>query len=150
MSGLVNFWPTFPKEKRNFFVNSSPASVAPSCVCEICQRFNDDDTSPLMKYLGTCDNCSKVWTDDEPLKPCSCCLFRAYCSKDCQKSAWRSHHKAIRDPEIGEEALGLRRGWMAARQCGKSTSLSHMNPALPPRQYYGPVLDPQCWMDRCL
>ncbi len=27
MFGLVNLWPTFPKEKRNFFVNSSPGTM---------------------------------------------------------------------------------------------------------------------------
>ncbi len=75
-----------------------------------------------MKYHGTCDNCGKVWTDDEPLKPCSCCLFR---SKDCQKSAWRSHHKAICDPEIGEEALGLRWGWMASRKMWQNHKLDN-------------------------
>ena len=40
-----------------------------------------------------CDWCLKLKNEVESLKPCTKCLYVHYCSKSCQTSAWKSHHR---------------------------------------------------------
>ncbi len=83
------------------------------CICSVCRHF--DDTDPLLSYYKTCDNCGTPNTEDNPLKPCSRCRFRAYCTKECQKIAWRAHHKAVCTDELGEQARILKNCWLKSR-----------------------------------
>ncbi len=92
---------------------SEPESPLTLCICSVCKHF--DDTDPLLAYYETCDNCGTPNTEDHPLKPCSRCRFRAYCTKECQKIAWRAHHKAVCTTELGEQARILKNCWLKSR-----------------------------------
>ena len=46
---------------------------------------------PWMKKK--CDYCNKKYKKLNPLKLCSKCRCVYYCSRDCQKRAWKSHHR---------------------------------------------------------
>ncbi len=91
-----------------------PESPVKRCICSVCRDFVDTD--PLLSYHATCDNCGTPNTADNPLKPCARCMFRAYCSKVCQKSAWKAHHKAACSVEGGETAKLLRSTWTNSRE----------------------------------
>ncbi len=95
-------------------VSSPVSSPVQTCICSVCQPFVDKD--PLVGYYAACDNCDAPNTEEQPLKPCARCLFRAYCSKKCQKAAWRAHHKEFCTVEAGETAKLLRSTWNNSRE----------------------------------
>jgi hypothetical protein len=44
--------------------------------------------------MFVCANCSRTESEEgKGLKSCSTCLLTFYCSKECQKSHWKSAHK---------------------------------------------------------
>ena len=95
---------------------SEPVTVpSASCLCDVCVRF--EDKVPLSEELyGECHNCGKVATEDQPLKPCAQCLSRAYCSRECQRIAWKSGHKKECDKDFGEKLRRMRESWNACRE----------------------------------
>ncbi|KAH6716625.1 hypothetical protein BKA61DRAFT_572707 [Leptodontidium sp. MPI-SDFR-AT-0119] len=42
---------------------------------------------------GSQPACSKISTDEKPLKPCTKCQSVQYCSKECQKADFKNHKK---------------------------------------------------------
>ncbi|KAH8588984.1 hypothetical protein B0O99DRAFT_600355 [Bisporella sp. PMI_857] len=40
-----------------------------------------------------CSACPSTEAESKPFKPCSKCQSEAYCSRDCQKSHWKTHKK---------------------------------------------------------
>ena len=84
------------------------------CICDLCSMFKDID--PFQKYHQSCDNCGKVATKEQPLKPCARCLACAYCGKECQTSAWKAKHKAECSKEIGEQVRAAKESWSSARE----------------------------------
>ncbi|KAJ5988442.1 MYND domain protein [Penicillium waksmanii] len=51
------------------------------------------DPDPL-QLLEICTNCRKPETKVNPLKSCGKCKITPYCSRDCQKSDWKSYKKS--------------------------------------------------------
>lgn len=55
---------------------------------------NSSSSSRDTAASSQCTQCKKPETDPEkPFKPCSKCQTERYCSRDCQKSAWKLHKK---------------------------------------------------------
>jgi len=55
---------------------------------------NDSSSSSPNTVSPQCSQCKKPETDPEkPFKPCSKCQTEKYCSRDCQKAAWKVHKK---------------------------------------------------------
>lgn len=48
---------------------------------------------------ATCGSCHRWATEDTPLSLCSGCKLIYYCSKDCQRKAWKSHKPVCQKDE---------------------------------------------------
>ncbi|KAI0688303.1 hypothetical protein C8T65DRAFT_619463 [Cerioporus squamosus] len=55
---------------------------------------------PIIGQTPRCDHCRRAATTETPLKLCGGCSTMYYCSKDCQKAAWRSHRDICRRPQL--------------------------------------------------
>ena len=55
---------------------------------------NGSSSSSPDTALPQCTQCKKPEVDlEKPFKPCSKCQTEKYCSRDCQKLAWKLHKK---------------------------------------------------------
>ena len=95
--------------------NAVPSVTDHPCICYCCTEFEDVD--PHKRFYPACGYCSKPWTDNSPLKPCSQCLSRAYCNRECQKSAWAAGHKHECNKVLGDSVrmLGTRDSWLRCK-----------------------------------
>ncbi len=93
-----------------------PETAPPrTCVCDVCRTFVDK--LPFKEELyRECHNCGKPNSEDAPLKPCAKCLGRAYCSKECQREAWKGVHKGECDKTLGDQIRGVRESWYLCRE----------------------------------
>ncbi len=84
-------------------------TVTPPCTCDVCSVFQD--IMPFQEEYTACHNCGKAATEESPLKPCAQCLARAYCTRECQRQAWKAKHKRECDAKLGEQIRRARKTW---------------------------------------
>ncbi len=100
---------TLPQEPDIVSLPSPQNSLGSPCVCEICTVLKD--VEPFSEEYGSCHNCGKPNTDECHLKPCAQCLGRAYCSRECQRGAWKTKHQAECSKDLGEKIRAVRKNF---------------------------------------
>ncbi|KAJ7226789.1 hypothetical protein GGX14DRAFT_417388 [Mycena pura] len=70
-------------------VNATLKAEAPPAPCH--RHAMSDRSETMRKELTQCQHCWKSKGDGVSLRKCAACKVDLYCSKQCQRSAWKSH-----------------------------------------------------------
>jgi len=83
--------------RRDFGAQNAMPDIAPPMVGTLDSNWVDRDVVQRAVFVGgnACDNCSKTLKElgMDHLECCSRCKIMSYCTKKCQKEAWRNGHK---------------------------------------------------------
>jgi hypothetical protein len=81
------------------------------------QMMREPGCDEYVAYHVTCDHCDKTETKRGKMKECGRCRSVFYCSKDCQRAAWKKHKKTCSTSSasmtVGDPQLDEKRGVMA-------------------------------------
>ena len=64
-------------------------------------------------HAGLCYHCDGMRYQDKPFQSCGGCQLVGYCSRDCQKSDWKSHKDVCKEFPLvkGKNVLWTKGSW---------------------------------------